>query len=264
MRKFGNRKVSGSIPMKDWLMGVSHSKVFFDTKKAKIHRSCPLKLQTSSLQDLIPRLILRSPDATLLIVSEPTEVLTYVAWKLSRLPKHRVFGSGTQLDSVRFRSALERKFGMEAPSVHGYIVGERGEASIPVWSGVNVAGCRLRDINELAGLENDDERWSKVFEEVVNIDDDVKRLKGWTSYGIGLCCADISSAVLESSNEAKTVATFAKGLYGIKQEVFMSFPCKLNQDGVAIVVNIKLSEDECRKLRASANLLDEIQKTIIF
>lgn len=89
-------------------------------------------------------------------------------------------------------------------------------------------------------------------------------MKGYTSWAIALGCADIAYAIINSTNEIKTVSTIAKGLYGISKEVFMSLPCTLNINGISNVVNIKLDADEQKKLRSSANLMDEIQKGISF
>ncbi|CAH8661245.1 unnamed protein product [Heterobilharzia americana] len=89
---------------------------------------------------IIPQVVKYSPDCILIIVSNPVDVLTYVAHKLSGFPAHRVIGTGTMLDSARFRFLLGRKLGVSANSVHGYVVGEHGDSSVPVWSNVNVGG----------------------------------------------------------------------------------------------------------------------------
>lgn len=189
------------------------------------------------LKLLVPKLVHCSPDAVLLMVSSPCDILAYIAWKLS---------------------------GLAPASVQGWIIGEHGESSVAVWSGVNIAGIKLRDINKSAGLEGDSENWSQVYEEVTKIAAEVTKLKGFTSWAIALSCADIASAIINSTNEIKTVSTIAKGLYGITKEVFMSLPCTLNSNGISNVVNIKLDADDKKQLRQSANLMDEIQKGISF
>ena len=122
---------------------------------------------TDILKGMIPKLVQHSPDTTLLIVSNPVDLLTYVAWKLSGLPKERVIGSGTNLDSARFRFLLSERFNVAPSSAHGWIIGEHGDSSVPVWSGVNVAGVRLRDINPNAGTEKDTEDWGQIHTQVV-------------------------------------------------------------------------------------------------
>lgn len=214
------------------------------------------------MKKLIPELVKHSPDTTLLIVSNPCDILTYVAWKLSGLPKNRVIGSGTNLDSSRFRFLLAQRLNVAPTSMHGWIIGEHGDSSVPVWSGVNIAGIRLREINPSAGMESDTENWNECHKDVVNAAYEVIKLKGYTSWAIGLSCADIASALFRNSNAVKAVSTLVKGIHGIDSEVFLSLPCVLNANGVASIVKQKLSPDELAKLHASAALMDEVQRGI--
>lgn len=216
------------------------------------------------MKGLIPKLVEYSPQTTLLIVSNPCDILTYVAWKLSGLPKNRVIGSGTNLDSSRFRFLLAQRLNVAPTSMHGWIIGEHGDSSVPVWSGVNIAGIRLREINESAGLEGDSENWNECHKDVVNAAYEVIKLKGYTSWAIGLSCADIASALFRNTNAVKAVSTLVTGIHGIDKEVFLSVPCVLNSNGVVSIVKQKLSPDEVAKLQASANLMDEVQRGIKF
>lgn len=223
-----------------------------------------LQKNVDILRSLIPRLVHLSPDAILLIVSTPCDTLAYVTWKLSGLPKNRVIGTGTHLDSSRFRSLLAQKFGAPVPDTDGWIIGEHGKSCIPVWSGINIAGIKLHEVLPTIGQSNDSENLSKLHEEVVNTASEVNRLKGYSSWGIGLSCADIARVILGTSSEVKTVSTMVKGLYGINKEAFLSLPCVLSRDGISSIVNIKLSESERSKIHSSANLMDEIQKGVSF
>merc|ERR1719187_1746662 len=119
-------------------------------------------------KSIIPKLVENSPNAILLIVSNPVDILTYVAWRISGLPKHRVIGSGTNLDSARFRFHLSEKLKVSPTSTHGWIIGEHGDSSVPVWSGVNVAGVRLRDLNPLVGTPEDPDKYDALHRDVVN------------------------------------------------------------------------------------------------
>lgn len=219
---------------------------------------------TDILKHLIPKLVEYSPDTTLLIVSNPCDILTYVAWKLSGLPKSRVIGSGTNLDSSRFRFLLAQRLHVAPTSMHGWIIGEHGDSSVPVWSGVNIAGIRLREINPDAGHDTDVEDWNQCHKDVVSAAYEVIKLKGYTSWAIGLSCADIASAIFRNANAVKAVSTMVKGIHGIDKEVFLSLPCVLNANGVVSIVKQKLSDDELAKLQASANLMDEVQRGIQF
>lgn len=148
--------------------------------------------------------------------------------------------------------------------MHGWIIGEHGDSSVPVWSGVNIAGIRLREINPSAGLESDAEKWDECHKEVVSAAYEVIKLKGYTSWAIGLSCADLAHAIFTNSNAVKAVSTLVKGIHGIDKEVFLSLPCVLNSNGVVSIVKQKLSPDELAKLNASADLMDEVQKGITF
>uniref|UniRef100_A0A2K6MED6 L-lactate dehydrogenase n=1 Tax=Rhinopithecus bieti TaxID=61621 RepID=A0A2K6MED6_RHIBE len=104
---------------------------------------------------IIPQIIKYSPDCIIIVVSNPVDILTYVTWKLSGLPKHRVIGSGCNLDSARFRYLMAEKLGIHPSSCHGWILGEHGDSSVAVWSGVNVAGVSLQELNPEMGTDND-------------------------------------------------------------------------------------------------------------
>lgn len=216
------------------------------------------------LKSLIPKLVAQSPNAILLMVTNPVDIMTFVAWKLSGFPKHRVIGSGTHVDTARFRYLLAQRFGVSINSVHGWIIGEHGDSSVAVWSGVNIAGASLCEINPKAGIENDPENWDEVHKKVINAGSEVIKLKGYTSWAIALSCGDLASSILKCSNDVRTASTLVKGLYGINSEVFLSLPCMLNCNGVASIINIKLTDEEKRKLLSAANLMDEIQKSINF
>lgn len=219
---------------------------------------------TDILKTLVPKLVRYSPDTTLLIVSNPCDILTYVAWKLSGLPKNRVIGSGTNLDSSRFRFLLAQRLNIAPTSMHGWIIGEHGDSSVPVWSGVNIAGIRLREIDPEAGRDGDQENWGQCHKDVVNAAYEVIKLKGYTSWAIGLSCANLASAIFRNTNAIKAVSTYVKGIHGIDKEVFLSLPCVINANGVTSIVKQQLEPDELAKLKASADLMDEVQKGLVF
>lgn len=96
-------------------------------------------------------------------------MLTYVTWKMSGLPKERVFGSGTNLDSARFRFLLSEKLNIASSSCHGWVIGEHGDSSVAVWSGVNVAGVNLHDVKPDIGEKTDSEHWEQnIHKQVVD------------------------------------------------------------------------------------------------
>lgn len=258
-----NKKIFGGS---DLSLSAKSNLIIFAAGSRKIEGESQLDLVKKNvdiLKVLIPRLVHYSPDAVLLVVSTPCDILAYVAWKMSGLPKSRVIGSGTCLDTSRFRMSLANKFGVSPSTLGGWIIGEHGESSIPVWSTVNIAGVKLQELKPSIEIIKDS-NLSKVHEDVSKADFQVFQLKGYTSWGIGLALADLASSILNSSNDVKTVSTMVKGLYGITKEVFLSVPCKLNSAGIESIVNIKLSDEERKNLHASANVIDEIQKGISF
>lgn len=259
-----NKKISGGS---DLSLSSKSNLIIFTAGARKKEGESQLDLAQKNveiLKVLIPRLVHYSPDAVLLVVTTPCDILAYVAWKMSGLPKNRVIASGTCLDSARLRNLLAQKFNVSSSVVDGWIIGEHGESSIPHWSTVSIAGVKLRELNLSAGLENDAEKWQGVHQEVVKADFEVFQLKGCTSWGIGLTLADLASSILKSTGDVKAVSTMVKGLYGITKEVFLSLPCKLNSTGITSIVNIKLTDEERKQLLSSANVIDEIQKGISF
>ncbi|KAL7292328.1 hypothetical protein TKK_0013932 [Trichogramma kaykai] len=210
---------------------------------------------TEIFKGIIPKLVQHSPNTILLIVSNPVDILTYVAWKLSGLPKNRVIGSGTHLDSARFRFLIAQKFNIAPTSVHSWIIGEHGDTSVPVWSGVNIAGVRLRDIDPTVGTECDQEKWNEIHKQVISSAYEVIKLKGYTSWAIGLACANLTSAILRNSHQIHAVSTLVCGFHGIEHEVFLSLPCSLCIDGIATVVEQSLTCEERQMLHTSANTM---------
>lgn len=215
---------------------------------------------TDIFRAIIPQLVKHSPDAVLLVVSNPVDVLTYVAWRLSGLPHHRVLGSGTNLDSSRFRFLLSQRLGVAPSSCHGWIIGEHGDTSVPVWSGVNVAGVRLREIDPEVGTSADEERWSDVHHQVVSSAYEIIRLKGYTSWAIGLSVSALCQGILRNSHNVNAVSTLVRGHHGLDEDVFLSLPCVLGRRGVEQVVRQRLTEEERAKLHKSAAAMAKVQQ----
>ncbi|KAK2103110.1 L-lactate dehydrogenase A-like 6B [Saguinus oedipus] len=203
-----------------------------------------------------------SPLCKLIIVSNPVDILTYVAWKLSAFPKNRVIGSGCNLDTARFRFLIGQKLGIHSESCHGWILGEHGDSSVPVWSGVNIAGVPLKDLNSDIGTDRDPEQWKNVHKEVIASAYEIIKMKGYTSWAIGLSVADLTESILKNLRRTHPVSTIIKGLYGIDEEVFLSLPCILGENGITNLIKIRLTPEEEAHLKKSAKTLWEIQKEL--
>ncbi|NXX25195.1 LDHB dehydrogenase, partial [Nicator chloris] len=211
---------------------------------------------------IIPQIIKYSPNCIILVVSNPVDILTYVTWKLSGLPKNRVIGSGCNLDTARFRYLMSERLGIHPSSCHGWILGEHGDSSVAVWSGMNVAGVCLQELNPAMGTDNDPENWKEIHKQVVASAYEVIKLKGYTNWAIGLSVADLCETILKNLFRIHSVATLVKGMYGIQEDVFLSLPCVLSASGVTSVINQKLKDDEVTQLKKSADTLWNVQKDI--
>lgn len=211
---------------------------------------------------MISSIVKHSPHCKMIVVSNPVDILTYVAWKLSGIPKSRVIGSGCNLDTARFRFLIGQKLGIHSESCHGWVLGEHGDSSVPVWSGVNVAGVPLRDLNPAVGADGDPERWKDVHADVIASAYEIIKAKGYTSWAIGLSVADLTESILKDLRRVHPVSTIIKGLYGINEEVSLSLPCVLGENGISDLIKVRLTPEEEARLRRSAETLRAIQKDL--
>ncbi|XP_006075758.3 L-lactate dehydrogenase A-like 6B [Bubalus bubalis] len=205
-----------------------------------------------------------SPRCKLIVVSNPVDILTYVAWKLSAFPQNRVIGSGCNLDTARFRFLIGQRLSIHSESCHGWILGEHGDSSVPVWSGVNIAGVPLKELNLDIGTDKDPEQWKNVHKDVVASAYEIIKMKGYTSWAIGLSVADLTESILKNLRRVHPVSTRIKGLYGINEEVFLSVPCILGESGITDLIKVKLAPEEEARLQKSAKTLWDIQKELKF
>ncbi|XKL59239.1 hypothetical protein PGB90_000255 [Kerria lacca] len=216
-----------------------------------------LQRNVEILRSMVSKLVSYSPNAVLIVVSNPVDILTYVSWKLSGFPQNKVIGSGTNLDTSRFRFLISEKLNIAPESCHGWIIGEHGDSSVPVWSGVNVAGVTLKDVYPALGTDNDKENWKEVHKNVINSAYKIIQLKGYTSWAIGLSVADLSLAILRNSQKVHAVSTNVKGLHGIDDDVYLSLPCVLGENGIVKTIKQELNEEETKQLKISAKILAE-------
>jgi L-lactate dehydrogenase len=205
---------------------------------------------------IVPEVVKHNPDGILLIATNPVDVLTYVAWKLSGLPAERVIGSGTILDTARFRYLLSQHFDVDARSVHGFIVGEHGDSEVAVWSLTNIAGMRLPEYTKHNDAKCSPEEMEQIFIETRDAAYKIIERKGATFYAIAAGLMRITEAILRDQSTVLSVSSLVKGLYGI-EDVYLSLPTVLHRGGVERVIHLELSADEEAKLKASARVLHE-------
>ncbi|MBE9181835.1 L-lactate dehydrogenase [Oculatella sp. LEGE 06141] len=212
---------------------------------------------TEIFKQLIPQVVEHCPKAVLLIVSNPVDVMTYVSWKLSGLPSSRVIGSGTVLDTARFRYILADKLQVDPRSLHAYIIGEHGDSEVPVWSRVNVSGMPLCANGIEALPQGEAEPLHQLFEQVKNAAYEVIERKGATSYAIGLGVTQITQAILRNQNRVLTVSTLINGSHDINN-VCLSLPAIVGKNGVGRILKLPLTEAEEKQLQNSGKVLSQI------
>lgn len=210
---------------------------------------------------IVPQVVTHSPSCSIMVVSNPVDIMTHVVARLAGFPPGRVFGSGTALDSSRFRTLVADKLGIDARSVHGAIIGEHGDSSVACWSQLNVAGVRLRDINPAIGRSGgaDPEAWEEVHRKVISSAYDIIKAKGFTNWAIGVTCASLAECVLRNEHRVFPLSVPVNGRYGIGEDVCLSLPAVLGSEGVRDVLHVPLEEEEAERLRASAKAIGAVQ-----
>nr|WAL01714.1 lactate dehydrogenase [Avicennia marina] len=212
---------------------------------------------------IVPPLAKWSPEAVLMVVSNPVDVLTYVAWKLSGFPSNRIIGSGTNLDSSRFRFLIADHLDVNAQDVQAYIVGEHGDSSVALWSSISVGGVPVLSFLERQQIPYELETLEQIRKEVVQSAYEVISLKGYTSWAIGYSVAGLARTILRDQRRIHPVSVLAKGFYGIENgDVFLSLPAQLGRSGVLGVTNVHLTEEESRRLQESAETIMEVQSQL--
>lgn len=214
---------------------------------------------TAIYQSIIPEIVKRDFGGILLIVSNPVDILTYVALKLSGLPENRVLGSGTVLDTARLKYALGEHLGVDSRSVHSFIIGEHGDSEIAAWSSTNVSGIPLNDFCEMRGHFNHDAAMDAIAEKVKNSAYEIISKKQATYYGIAMSVKRICECIVRNERSILPVSAMMHGEYGI-EDITLSMPAIVGIGGVETHVPIALSEEEAEKLVESAGKLKEVAK----
>lgn len=207
-------------------------------------------------REIVPAIAKHNPHRILLVATNPVDVLTYAAWKISRLPASRVLGSGTILDTARFRFLLSQRFGVDPRSVHAFIVGEHGDSEVPAWSLANIAGMRLPEYCCLSGLPYDPLAMEKIFESTRDAAYRIIERKGATYYAVAAGLLRIVQSILRHQNTVLSVSSLINDYYGIS-DVCFSLPTVVDRGGIQRILRLELDESESAKLRHSAGILHE-------
>ena len=212
-------------------------------------------------KSIIPEISKRGCEGVLLIVSNPVDILTYVAQKLSGFPVNRVIGSGTVLDTARLKSMLSEHLDVDSRTVHAFIIGEHGDSELAAWSSAAVSGVPLSKFCEMRGHFNHDESERHIQEMVKNSAYEIIERKKATYYGVAMAVRRICEVIARDEKSILSVSSLMQGQYGLK-DICLSMPAIVGSDGVEEKVPISLDEDEITKLMASAQALKDIASSL--
>lgn len=212
-------------------------------------------------KSIIPEITKRNFEGILLIVANPVDILTYAALKISGYPKERVIGSGTVLDSARFRYLLSEHLKVDSRSVHALIIGEHGDSELAVWSGANVSGIDINDFCELRGFYNHKESMENIYRRVRDSAYEIIERKGATYYGVAMAVGRIAEGIIRDEHAVLPVSTLMEGEYGIN-DLCISVPTIVSQSGAEKALEIPLDKEEQVQLQNSAKELHEVLSSL--
>ncbi|WP_020619601.1 L-lactate dehydrogenase [Paenibacillus daejeonensis] len=264
-----NKAVGDALDMNHGMPFIGHTEVwagtYEDCKGADIiiitagsaqkpgeTRTDLLKRNVSIYESIISEVLKYNDDGILLLATNPVDIMSYFSLKKSGWPINRVIGSGTLLDSARFRYLISEELTLDPRSVHAHIIGEHGDSELPVWSLANVAGAKV---------ELDEATKDKVFVETRDAAYSIIEAKGATYYAIALALDRIVTAILRDEAAVLNVSTLLQDYYGIS-DVYLGVPCVVDRQGVRQVMDIELTEGEQQLLHKSANKLKDLIRSI--
>ncbi|MFC0560390.1 L-lactate dehydrogenase [Halalkalibacter alkalisediminis] len=216
---------------------------------------------TAIFKDIVKNIMRSGFDGLFLVATNPVDIMTYVTWKESGLPKERVIGSGTTLDTARLRYMLGYYFDVDARNVHAYIIGEHGDTELPVWSHTTIGVEKLESFLE----KNDEytkEKLETIFEDVRDAAYHIIERKGATFYGIGMSLVRITKAIFQNENSILPVSVYLNGEYG-HHDVFIGVPAIINRQGIRQIIEIDLDDKEKQQFDTSVKVLREIMAPVI-
>jgi len=207
-------------------------------------------------EEILAGLIPHYRGAIVIVVANPMDVLTYLAVKRLPAPPSRIIGSGTALDSSRFRYLLGQEFGIDPRNIHAYVIGEHGDSSVPVWSMASLGQIPVNLYAPPGRLPLDDDARQRIHQSVVTAGKEVIQRKGATFYAVSLSVARIIEAVLHDERSVLTVSSYIER-FGAIADVCLSLPAVVGREGIREVLPIALNDEEQRKLAASAAALKD-------
>jgi L-lactate dehydrogenase len=202
-----------------------------------------LKKNASIFKSIVTEVMNNGFNGVFLIATNPVDIMTYLTQKYSGLPRNKVIGSGTTLDTARLRFLVGEKTNLSPSNIHGYVIGEHGDSEFIPWSDVSIA---LQPVSDFISKEDMDE----ISEEVKSAAYKIIKAKGATYYGIGMCLVRITNAILGDENTVMVVST-----YDQTNDIYIGLPSVINKNGADRKISIELNEEETNKLINSINIL---------
>ena len=214
-----------------------------------------LQRNAKIMERIIDDVVGQESEAVVVVVSNPVDILTQVALERSGWPRERILGSGTVLDSARFKYMMSKKCGADIRNVHAYILGEHGDSEFAAWSMTHIGGLQIDDYCPICGKCADYTKVRKEIEERVRRSAyHIIEYKGATYYAVGLALVRIVEAILRNEHSVLTVSTLLQGEYGL-EDVCLSVPCMLGKNGIELILEGTLAENEREALSNSGNVL---------
>lgn len=211
---------------------------------------------TAMMREIMPKLLEVAPDAVYIMVTNPVDVITYAAQKITGLPHHRLFGSGTVLDSARLRGLLAQHCGVVVHNVHAYIVGEHGDSEIPLWSSATIGTVPVTEFTTEADRE-------QMTHDVVHAAYEIIQGKGATNYAIGASASRIIESVFRDEKRVLPVSTLVDDYFGIS-DVCLSVPTIVGAGGAERQLTVPMNDAELAGLRASADSIRSVARGLGF
>lgn len=213
------------------------------------------------MKQIIHNITEYNKDCILLVVTNPLDVMTYAALRLSGFPKNKVIGSGTILDTARLRYLLSEHLQVDSRNVHAYIIGEHGDSEVPVWSLANVAGIRLKEYCPICKIPYDPDQFNDLFLKVKNAAYEIIKRKGRTHYAVALGMTRIVESIVRDENAVLTVSCLLEDYHGVR-DICLSVPAIVNRTGIRETIKLPLNEKEIEDFQKSASIIKEVVKSL--
>ncbi|MDR0977886.1 MAG: L-lactate dehydrogenase [Endomicrobium sp.] len=218
-----------------------------------------IKGNVEIFKTILPQIMKYSPRTIILVATNPVDVLSYLTYKISGKRSKEVIGSGTVLDTARFRYLISRELNVDSRNIHASILGEHGDSEFPVWSKAIIGDIFFKDYFNEKDKKKAKRKLRRIFEDVRDSAYKIIEKKGETSYGIGLSLTKISKAVLRDQNSILPVSSLLENYYDIN-DVYLSVPAIIHRGGIRQVMKIDFSKNELAAIKTSADKVKSIIK----